>query len=48
MASLRVKDGVYSGIGAGFPNGHWFKDKWYNNPIDLLRGFRWRPIEELK
>ncbi len=29
--------------GPGFPNGHWNKDKWYNNPDDPpFEGFRWR------
>ncbi len=29
--------------GPGFPNGHWLKDKWYNNPNDPpFQGFRWR------
>ncbi len=29
--------------GPGFPNGHWLKDKWYNNPLDpAFQGFRWR------
>lgn len=29
--------------GPGFPNGHWLKDKWYNNPADPpFEGFRWR------
>ena len=29
--------------GPGFPNGHWLKDKWYNNPTDPpFQGFRWR------
>ena len=29
--------------GPGFPNGHWDKDKWYNNPADpAFQGFRWR------
>lgn len=29
--------------GPGFPNGHWLKDKWYNNPNDPpFEGFRWR------
>ena len=29
--------------GPGFPNGHWVKDKWYNNPADPpFPGFRWR------
>lgn len=29
--------------GPGFPNGHWLKDKWYNNPTDpAFQGFRWR------
>jgi hypothetical protein len=37
-------DGVQIGHwGPGFPNGHWLKDKWYNNPADpLFEGFRWR------
>jgi len=27
----------------GFPNGHWLKDKWYNNPADPpFAGFQWR------
>ncbi|MBW7847868.1 MAG: T9SS type A sorting domain-containing protein [Bacteroidales bacterium] len=34
--------------GPGFPNGHWFKDKWYNNPNDPpFEGFRWRTNENL-
>jgi hypothetical protein len=34
--------------GPGFPNGHWFKDKWYNNPDDPpFEGFRWRTDENL-
>ena len=29
--------------GPGFPNGHWVKDKWYQNPDDpAFEGFRWR------
>ena len=29
--------------GPGFPDGHWLKDKWYNNPNDPpFQGFRWR------
>lgn len=29
--------------GPGFPNGHWLKDRWYNNPADPpFEGFRWR------
>nr|MBS0037002.1 T9SS type A sorting domain-containing protein [Saprospiraceae bacterium] len=29
--------------GPGFPNGHWLRDKWYNNPSDPpFEGFRWR------
>ncbi len=29
--------------GPGFPNGHWNKDKWYNNATDPpFLGFRWR------
>lgn len=29
--------------GPDFPNGHWDKDKWYNNPSDPpFQGFRWR------
>lgn len=29
--------------GPGFPNGHWLKDRWYNNPDDPpFEGFRWR------
>ena len=29
--------------GPGFPNGHWLKDRWYNNPSDPpFPGFRWR------
>ncbi len=37
-------NGVKAGHwGPGFPNGHWNKDKWYNNPADPpFRGFRWR------
>jgi len=43
------KDGVLLGHwGRGFPNGHWFKDKWYNNPNDPpFEGFRWRTDEGL-
>ena len=27
----------------GFPNGHWLKDKWFNNPTDSpFEGFQWR------
>ncbi len=34
--------------GPGFPNGHWNKDKWYNNPDDPpFEGFRWRTDEKL-
>ena len=34
--------------GPGFPNGHWLKDKWYNNPIDPpFQGFRWRTDDML-
>lgn len=38
------QNGVQVGYwGPGFPNGHWLKDKWYNNPIDPpFQGFRWR------
>ena len=32
----------------GFPNGHWLKDKWYNNPADPpFQGFRWRTDAKL-
>lgn len=43
------KNGVEVGYwGPGFPNGHWFKDKWYNNPDDPpFEGFRWRTDENL-
>lgn len=43
------KDGVELGHwGPGFPNGHWLKDKWYNNPLDTpFEGFRWRTDEDL-
>ena len=35
--------------GKGFPNGHWMKDKWYNNPADPpFEGFRWRTDANLK
>jgi hypothetical protein len=35
--------------GAGFPDGHWLKDKWYNNPTDPpFQGFRWRTDANLK
>ncbi len=43
--ALRVwQNGVQVGYWApGFPNGHWLKDKWYNNPTDPpFQGFRWR------
>lgn len=34
--------------GPGFPNGHWNKDKWYNNPNDPpFEGFRWRTDDKL-
>lgn len=34
--------------GPGFPNGHWLKDKWYNNPNDPpFEGFRWRTNPDL-
>jgi hypothetical protein len=34
--------------GPGFPNGHWLKDKWYNNPADPpFQGFRWRTDSNL-
>ena len=38
------QNGVEVGYwGPGFPNGHWDKDKWYNNPADPpFEGFRWR------
>jgi hypothetical protein len=38
------QNGILVGYwGPGFPNGHWLKDKWYNNPSDLpFQGFRWR------
>ena len=38
------QNGVQVGYwGPGFPNGHWQKDKWYNNPADPpFQGFRWR------
>ncbi len=43
------KNGIELGHwGPGFPNGHWFKDKWYNNPNDPpFEGFRWRTDEDL-
>jgi len=38
------QDGISIGHwGPGFPNGHWLKDKWYNNPSDQpFEGFQWR------
>ncbi len=38
------QDGVEVGHwGPGFPNGHWLKDRWYNNPDDApFEGFQWR------
>jgi len=42
---LRIwQDGKEVGYwGPGFPNGHWVKDSWYNDPSDApFRGFRWR------
>jgi len=38
------QDGVAVGHwGPGFPNGHWLKDKWYNNLSDpAFEGFQWR------
>jgi len=47
---LRIwQDGVEVGHwGPGFPNGHWLKDKWYNNPDDPpFEGFRWRTDSNL-
>lgn len=47
---LRIwKNGVEVGYwGPGFPNGHWLKDKWYNDPSgDPFEGFRWRTDPEL-
>lgn len=47
---LRIwKNGTELGHwGPGFPNGHWLKDKWYNNPADPpFEGFRWRTDENL-
>lgn len=43
-------DGVEVGYwGEGFPTGHWFKDKWYNNPFDPpFEGFKWRTNGDLK
>ncbi len=42
-------NGVQTGHwGPGFPNGHWDKDKWYNNPADPpFEGFRWRTDSNL-
>lgn len=42
-------NGVETGHwGPGFPNGHWDKDKWYNNPADPpFQGFRWRTDSNL-
>lgn len=35
--------------GPGFPNGHWEKDSWINNPNDPpFQGFRWRTDPDLK
>ena len=44
------QNGVQVGYwGPGFPNGHWLKDKWYNNPADPpFQGFRWRTDGNLK
>ncbi|HEY6978258.1 MAG TPA: hypothetical protein VH396_18285 [Chitinophagaceae bacterium] len=42
---LRIwQNGIEVGYwGQGFPNGHWLKDKWYNNPADPpFPGFQWR------
>jgi hypothetical protein len=34
--------------GPGFPNGHWLRDKWYNNPVgQAFEGFRWRNTPDL-
>ncbi|CAN5720591.1 hypothetical protein BH23THE1_BH23THE1_35830 [soil metagenome] len=34
--------------GPGFPNGHWLKDKWYNDPDgQAFEGFRWRNTSDL-
>ncbi len=34
--------------GPGYPNGHWQKDKWYNNPEEApFKGFRWRTNPDL-
>ena len=43
------QNGVLQGHwGPGFPNGHWTKDKWYNNQNDPpFEGFRWRTDEDL-
>jgi len=43
------QNGVQVGYwGPGFPNGHWLKDRWYNNPIDPpFQGFRWRTDAKL-
>jgi hypothetical protein len=43
------QNGVLVGYwGPGFPNGHWLKDKWYNNPSDPpFQGFRWRTSADL-
>jgi hypothetical protein len=47
---LRIwQDGVEVGHwGPGFPNGHWDKDSWFNNPADPgFPGFRWRTDAKL-
>jgi hypothetical protein len=47
---LRIwQDGVEVGYwGPGFPNGHWVKDSWYNDPGDPpFQGFRWRTDDRL-
>ena len=34
--------------GTNFPNGHWLKDRWYNNSEDpAFQGFRWRTDAKL-
>jgi len=48
---LRVwQNGVEVGYwGPGFPNGHWLKDSWFNDPGDPpFEGFRWRTDANLK
>lgn len=47
---LRIwQDGKEVGYwGAGFPNGHWETDSWFNNAADPpFEGFRWRTDEKL-